>query len=304
MNTQRYFRLGVFMLTTLGVLVAGAIALGARRIFEKSITVDTCFNESIAGLDVGAPVKYRGVTIGHVQSIRFPHDLNKDQVTDPFKYILVEMAFDPHVVADVTEPRLKPVLDQMVAAGLRARVAQSGITGSAYVELNYLDPKRYPIAAVPVPTNGLYVPSAPGALNQVVDALTDIATKLQRADLDKVVGHADALILRVDQAVQDLQVAELRKRTDAVLGNVQSASARVDDLLKNGRFDETAGHLRQTAAEAEELLATQGDTVRSILSDLQATVANVREMTEDVKGNPSRLIFGQPPPRTEYGRSK
>src|SRR3954463_11491287 len=167
--------------------------------FQKTITIQTCFNESIAGLDVGAPVKYRGVTIGHVQSIRFPHDLNKGQVTDPFKYILVEMAFDPHVVADVTEPRLKPVLDQMVGAGLRARVSQSGITGSAYIELNYLDPKRYPVSSVSVRTQELFVPSAPGAFNQVIDAVTDIATKLQQANLDQVVRHVDSLIVHVDK---------------------------------------------------------------------------------------------------------
>jgi phospholipid/cholesterol/gamma-HCH transport system substrate-binding protein/paraquat-inducible protein B len=244
------------------------------------------------------------------------------------------MAIDPRVVADVSEERLKPVLDQMVAAGLRARVAQSGITGSAYIELNYLDPKRYPIADVPVRGEALFVPSAPGSLNQVVDAITDIATKLQQANLDKVVRHADSLIVHVDQSVQDLQVAQLRAKAGAVLDNVQGASARlqqilddpklaraisdlpeitgrvrsvsaqVDDLIKNGKFDQTAVHLRQTLAEADELLASQSDNIRAILGDLRATTANAREVTEDVKANPSRLLFGQPPPRANYGNSK
>jgi phospholipid/cholesterol/gamma-HCH transport system substrate-binding protein/paraquat-inducible protein B len=134
---------------------------------------------------------------------------------------------------------LKPILDQMVAAGLRARVAQSGFTGSAYIELNYLDPKRYPIANVPVRTDGLFVPSRPGALSQVMDAVTDIATKLQQADLEKVVRHADALIVRVDQAVQDVQVAELRNKTLAILDHVQSASARLQQI--SGGSETSAG---------------------------------------------------------------
>jgi len=213
MNTMRYFKLGLFMLLTFGALVAGAIALGAGRMFEKSIDVQTCFDQSIAGLEVGAPVKHRGVTVGHVQSIRFPRDqaTTGDTSSQPFRYILVDMAIDPHVVADINERHLKAVLDRMVADGLRARISQSGLAGSAYIDLNYLDPKRYPITTVPIRTENLFVPSAPGGLNQVVDALTDITTKLQKADLDQVVRHVDSLILHVDQSVQDLQVAEMRK---------------------------------------------------------------------------------------------
>lgn len=336
MNTTRYFKLGLFILIAFGALVAGAIALGAGRMFGRSIEMETCFDESIAGLEVGAPVKHRGVTVGHVESIRFPPEpaAGGNTTREPFRYILVEMAIDPHVAADVDERQLKLVVDRMVADGLRARVTQAGIAGSAYIELNYLDPKRYPIVKVPVQTRDLFVPSAPGAFNQVIDALTDIATKLQKADLDQVVRHVDGLILHMDQSVRDLQVADLRTKAVAILDHVQSASARlqqilndpklaqvisdfpqisgrvrdvlarVDELIKNGKFDQSADHLRRTLAEADELLAAQNDNVRTILNDLRETMANTRELTDDVKANPSRLVFGQPPARTAYGNSK
>jgi ABC-type transporter Mla subunit MlaD len=337
-NTTRYFKLGLFILTSIGVLIATAITLGAGRMFgAKSITLQTSFDESVSGLEVGAPVKHRGVTIGHVQSIRFPREDGggaSSREAEPFKYIVVEMAIDPQVVSEISEGHLKPIIDRMVAAGLRARISQSGITGSAYVELNYLDPARYPINTAAPRTEPLFIPSAPGALNQVLDAVTDIATKLQQANLDQVVHHFDSLLLHVDQSVQDLQVAQLRTKAVAILDQVQSAtarlrqiledpklaqviadlpeisgrvravSARVDELLKNGKLDESAAHLKQTLAEADELLATQSDSVRAILTDLRATMANARELTEDVKSNPSRLLFGQPPPHTPYGRSK
>lgn len=336
MNTTRYFKLGLFMLITVGVLVAGAIVLGAGRMFQHSVEVETCFDESIAGLEVGAAVKHRGVTIGHVQSIRFAGEpAARGNITgEPFRYILVEMAFDPHVAADLNGRQLKPILDQMVARGLRARISRSGLAGSAYIDLNYLDPARYPIASMPVRKQELFVPSAPGAFNQVVDALTDIATKLQKADLDQVVRHVDGLILHMDKSVQDLQVAELRTRAVAILDHVQSASTRlqqilddpkvaqvisdlpeisgrvrsvtgrVDELIKNGKLDQSAVHLQQALAEADELLAAQSDNVRAILDDLRATIANTRELTDEVKANPAQLLFGHPPSRTAYGNSK
>src|SRR5204863_4187612 len=138
----------------------------------------------------------------------------------------------------------------------------------------------------------------------------------------------------VDKSVQDLQVAELRTKTLAILDHVQSASARlqqiladpklaamisdlpeisgrvrsvttrVDELIKNGKFDQSATHLQHTLAEADELLASQSDNLRTILTDLRATMANARELTDEVKTNPSQLLFGQPPSRTAYGNSK
>jgi phospholipid/cholesterol/gamma-HCH transport system substrate-binding protein/paraquat-inducible protein B len=335
-NTTRYFKLGLFILLTLGALVAGAVSLGAARMFGKSVLVETSFDESVSGLEVGAPVKHRGVTIGHVQSIRFPNNEARDagSSAEPFRYIVVEMAFDPHVVAELKEDRLKQTLDRMVVAGLRARLVQSGITGGVYIELNYMDPARYSATKGLAHTEALYVPSAPGAFNQVIDAITDIATKLQKANLDQVVAHADSLIVHVDQSVQDLRIAELRTKAGAILDHVQSASARladilndpklaqvisdlpqisgnvrdvsarVDDLIKNGKFDQSAVHLEHTLAEAEQLLAAQSDNVRAILTDLRETMANARELTEDVKANPSQLIFGQPPAHTAYGSSK
>jgi ABC-type transporter Mla subunit MlaD len=336
MNTTRYFKLGLFILATLGALIAGAVALGAVRMFERSVAVETSFDESVAGLEIGAPVKHRGVTIGHVQSIRFPDESTGDQSAsaEPFRYIVVEMGFDPHVVADIKANRLKQTLDQMIAAGLRARIVQAGITGGAYIELNYMDPARYPVKMPSMRTPPLYIPSAPGALNQVVDAITDIATKLQQANLDQVVRHADSLIVHVDQSVQDLRVAELQPKIAGILDHVQSASARleqiladpklaqvisdlpaisgrvrdvtgrVDELVKNGKFDQTAAHLEQTLAQADELLAAQSDNVRAILTDLRATMANARDFTEEVKENPSQLILGQPPAHTAYGSSR
>ena len=97
--------------------------------------------------------------------------------------------------------------------------------------------------------------------------------------------HEDSLIVHADQSVQDLQVAELRTKTVAILdhvgfasarlqqilddpklaavisdmpaisGRVRSVTTRVDELVKNGKFDQSAASLQlsgfgQTAVAA------------------------------------------------------
>ena len=63
-SEARYFKLGAFVLVAVGIAVAAIVVLGAGTLFQKRFTVETYMDESIQGLDVGAPVKYRGVRIG------------------------------------------------------------------------------------------------------------------------------------------------------------------------------------------------------------------------------------------------
>ena len=50
-----YFRLGVFVLSAIGVLIAIILIFGGGRFFKPSFTVETYVKQSVTGLDVGAP---------------------------------------------------------------------------------------------------------------------------------------------------------------------------------------------------------------------------------------------------------
>ena len=67
-KSTNYFKLGLFVTITALVALASAAALGARATMPETVAYHTFFNESVQGLDVGSPVKYRGVNIGVVCS--------------------------------------------------------------------------------------------------------------------------------------------------------------------------------------------------------------------------------------------
>ena len=58
------YKLGIFVLTGIGLLIAGLFLLGLAETFKPKINFITYFDESVQGLEVGAAVKFRGVTIG------------------------------------------------------------------------------------------------------------------------------------------------------------------------------------------------------------------------------------------------
>ena len=51
---KHYFRLGLFVVVTITILAAVLFLLGGRKLFQPTFTFETYFNESVAGLEIGA----------------------------------------------------------------------------------------------------------------------------------------------------------------------------------------------------------------------------------------------------------
>ncbi|HVO95516.1 MAG TPA: MCE family protein, partial [Terriglobales bacterium] len=61
--------IGVFVVGAVAVLVAAIVGLGSGVWFRKTYEFVLYFQGSVNGLNVGAPVKYKGVEIGSVTDI-------------------------------------------------------------------------------------------------------------------------------------------------------------------------------------------------------------------------------------------
>src|SRR3990167_115369 len=66
-----YFKIGLFVLSGIVLLVGLVVFFNTASMFKKQVLIETYFNESVQGLSIGSPVKYRGITVGHVKKISF-----------------------------------------------------------------------------------------------------------------------------------------------------------------------------------------------------------------------------------------
>ena len=64
-----YFKLGLFVIGAIAAGIIVLIIIGTGRFLQKRVTIETYFNESVQGLDIGSKMKYRGVDVGQVTRI-------------------------------------------------------------------------------------------------------------------------------------------------------------------------------------------------------------------------------------------
>src|ERR1700682_3734844 len=69
-----HWKLGLFVVVGFVVAIGRALARGARSLQKETVSYRSFFDESVQGLDVGSPVKFRGGTVGSVSVIDIAPD--------------------------------------------------------------------------------------------------------------------------------------------------------------------------------------------------------------------------------------
>lgn len=186
-KSTSFFSIGIFVLIGLVFLVVIIIALGSGRWFQRPIYADTFFHESVQGLNVGSPVKFRGVKIGEVSEITFTTmdgSLEANHLKDPFsRAVYVKMSLDPKDLPPATD--VKVLLRNAVHDGLRIRLTPVGFTGTSYLELDF-----YPQAVAVIPKNwgydDYYIPSIPSTFKEITEQVEELANTFKKANIAQI----------------------------------------------------------------------------------------------------------------------
>ncbi len=241
------FAVGLFVFIGIALAILVTIWLGMSRFLEKGQYYVTYFDESVQGLDIDAPVKYRGVFVGRVESIGVAPDSKLIKVIlniEPGKKL------DPNIVA-----QLKSV----------------GITGSMFVELDQkkagqpdqsppLDfPSEYPIiASKPSEISGLF-----GGINRVLD-------KIDVLDLEGISHRIKATLDNINQTVDDAEIERISKTVD-------SSFKRMEDILADQRWHNILSSAETAGRSLNALLGKADSTllrVEGLVDSKEQTLAN------------------------------
>jgi len=300
-----HFKLGLFTLLAGAAALATVFGLGIRATQRETIPFHSYFNESVQGLDLGAPVKYRGVPVGSVQGI---------QIAPDHKLVDVTLALN---AADVRRVGLLGG-----PPGLFAQLEAQGITGVMLVDIDFFDPKSTPVPTLSFQPAPHYIPAAPSMIRGLEESLSTVASRLP-ALMDATVGALhdlaallvqlgdEQVVVRLRKAIDDADgaVGDLRTllrsaNRDAIVDKTTTAIegmnvvvAKLGDVMDrvDGESGLVASTRRATDAIGELGRRASGSTaeLERTLRDLGEAARAVRELAEDIDRDPDMLVKGR-----------
>ncbi|CAD5365976.1 Mammalian cell entry protein [Rubrivivax sp. A210] len=301
-----YTAVGAFVLVLGAALVAAvlwlAAGLGGKQAMDAYQAV---IQESVAGLNVDAPVKVLGVDVGKVSRIEL----------DPQNSQQVRLHF---LIARGT-----PIKRDSLAV-----LKTQGLTGIAYIELSGGSAASKPLRPGPdgvaptipfklslgarlenVLTNVLAnVDRVSNNLNAVFDADNRAALKATLADLATVAhalaGQQRSISNGLADAARTAQLtARAGERMAPTLDRIASSAQSVETMADVARAaGGRAGVAADAAASAVQQLRSQTlPDLAQLMAELAALSASLRQLSEQTAGSPSSLLLGRPEPRPGPG---
>jgi ABC-type transporter Mla subunit MlaD len=278
-----YFKLGLFVI---GAIIAGVLVLvviGTGRFLQKRVTVETYFNESVQGLDIGSKLKYRGVEVGQVTRISFTYvKYEQDKpMGDRKRYVLVEAQIQPRLVGGKAANDIASAESTAmeVEKGLRIKLAPQGITGTSYLEVDYVDPANNPPLSIDWVPDNIYIPSAPSTVGQIVNSASEIMERLRHLDVESVVNNLNRLLTTTNDRVAALDVKSLQQRTERTLAKIEST---LNDVQAKKLSDEAVAliaDLRKSNAELQTMLASP--SFKKLPESAEQAIQKVRDLAGD-----------------------
>jgi phospholipid/cholesterol/gamma-HCH transport system substrate-binding protein len=269
-------RAGIFILVSFSILVVLLFAVSdLKGIFKKREEFKVIFTAS-EGLEKNASVRYAGIRIGRVSDMRVVPELGGK----------VELTLSIYEEAAIKED-------------VKVSIKTTGLVGKKYVSLEGGSPEAKPLMTGAV----LY-----GGESQSMEDLTkmglEVAGKLKHiaGNLDRLLGDPalsksiKGTVLNVQEVTEDIKGVVLNAQE--VTENVKvmtSSKEEVAQSLKNlpellKKLDASVANLKEITDKTDKIVGENTKNVDATMENLKEITTNLKELTDDVKKHPWKLI--------------
>jgi paraquat-inducible protein B len=322
--------IGVFVLGALALAVGAVIALGSGMFFTQKYRCIMYFPNSVSGLELGAPVVFRGVPIGSVKEI----SIEADPAGLHFYIPVVVEILGSKISLAPSRPDQKAqtlmqarkeneadLLSQLIEKGLRAQlVTQSFVTGQLAVSLDLMPdtPVRL-VGGAKLPE----IPTVPSTfekltetikrlpLQELVDrligAVTGIESLVNSPELTKIPGKIDRVLTSGDELLR-----EVREKAGPLAHNLDEAVLSFTELAKHldrrtegisasakgalDSFDAALKDGRSAIGKFQKIVNSDSPTIMDLnraLGEIANAARSIRELANYLERHPEALIQGK-----------
>jgi paraquat-inducible protein B len=308
---------GAFVLGAITLAVAAIIVLGSGRIFLRPHLFALYFSSDVNGLKVGAPVKFRGVEIGSVNSILLSVGTPNRKVANAGDRYRIPVIIDLETEKLVKRGAAMNLDDpatvaQAIKRGLRGQLnVESLVTGLLYVDLDFRPdtPANFYMGPdSPYPE----IPTVPTTLEQAATTLSKVMAQLEKIKFDEVIKSLTNTAVAITRLVDSPKIQTAVDSLNLAARSLGEASASVNRLAAS--IDREIGpmgtDLRLTTEQTRATLKQTQDTLAAVqmtlgpnaplnyelaqtLEQTSAAARSLRELSDYLRRNPSSVVRGR-----------
>jgi paraquat-inducible protein B len=263
--------IGGFVVGAVALLFAGILVFGSGKFFKRTYKFVLFFEGSVKGLSVGAPVVFRGVQIGSVESVVIRADAEDMTVQIP---VIIE--FEPdrlEIKKGKADPRRNMPL--LIERGLRAQLQiQSLVTGQLMIELDFQPDE--PVRLVGTETEYMAIPTIPSTFEQ-------ITSKVEKLPVEEMFNKLSLAISGIEEIVNSDDTREMVRYLRLAAEDADKLIRDLDDQVKplSGTIDETLKDYGKLARHID-------GQVEPLASDISGTVKDYGKLAHVVN---DRVIY-------------
>lgn len=323
--------IGAFVIGGFALAVGAVAVFATGRFFQETTRWVLFFDQSVRGLQVGAPVTFRGVEIGAVTDIAVEYNSNTSDIRVP---VIIEIHSERITVVGDEGRRRDQYGDaaRLIEGGLRAQLqVQSLVTGQQMVQLDFFpdsEPRYvggYPLREFPTVLSDMsqlqesveeVTALAPALIVNATDLLADADDLLDddnKAAIAGILANLESFTSTL--AESDDEIAEIMTGTTSLIANLNAASEGVDTIVNSlaenrDSFNaaiievgEAGAAVERMADQINGLVAETRPGLRDFSSeglyeitglaqDGQDMFEQISRVADELERDPARFLFG------------
>jgi paraquat-inducible protein B len=272
-------------------------------IFERGLKAVVEFGGSVRGLDVGAPVEFRGIKIGEVESFHPVFDLDTKEFRIP---VVINLDIDRIAVhgGDQQSVGAGKFFPEFVARGLRAQLRSTSlITGQLAVALDFFPDA--PPAKLETSDGMMKLPTLPNDLENITRSVNDTLGRIAALPLQDVVHDVRRVLASI------LTITDSPEVRDTVV-SARNTLVQAEHVMRtiDGQVEPLTASLRKASDSADAALRQADATLASIkdgyghqsglnrdvgemLRQLRDAARSVRQFADFLEQHPEALVRGK-----------
>jgi paraquat-inducible protein B len=249
--------IGGFVVGAIALLLVAVLIFGSGKIFSQRVKLVLFFEESVNGLSLGAPVVFRGVTIGSVVAVElwnYPQELKV--------LIPVYIEVDPgRFKVKGNRQGIDMTFKNQIEKGLRAQIKmQSLVTGQLMIYADYFPDK--PLRLVKAEPRYPEIPTIPSGTEEVMKAL-------EKIPVHEIALKATKALDGIERLINSPKTQEIAGNLNATLKDFQKAAGKVDGALEESQ---------QALKDVRTLVKNLGVQVEPLAAETKGALGDARTL--------------------------